>query len=450
MKSQPDISMEFSAYLDGQLPPDAARWVDRAATESPDVARRLHDLRRIRTILRSLEPVRPGPDFVARVIAEANRRGLMRRVVGERTIQGVIHLASAAAAVLLMAVVTGVAVQSFMHEPRSTGPLSGPAPAGPVLAVAPAPQGSPAAAGRGRAIEGGSLLAKGGDGRAMPTVAKPAGIEASELSVRGVQTGQKLHYDKHGGKAGSAPRKSLGGALGESVGEARKLNLSVADLGAGAKEVEAVLASAGIVKTTGGAGMIAKLAESNTYGLGTVADQAAKPAAGTVADQAAKPAGAVSAKRQTGRAEMFYRAPGDTNELRFIVVAQPDRIAAVTTRLGDLRQNEQLHQSLQGLCAAKVARPGAGLPKAVPDPTTTAPDAKPSRKPRPANEPYHTAEIQRLGNNSPLATQQTINGLAPTSQVAQPTKPGLEVLIITVRLHRPEANRADPMRNTKQ
>ena len=73
MKGQPDISTELSAYLDGQLPYDAARWVDRAATENPDVARRLHDLRRIRTVLRSLEPVRPSVPTTPRTRATGSR-----------------------------------------------------------------------------------------------------------------------------------------------------------------------------------------------------------------------------------------------------------------------------------------------------------------------------------------------------------------------------------------
>lgn len=440
--------MELSAYLDGQLPPDVARWVDRAATENPDVARRLHDLRRIRTILRSLEPVSPGSDFVARVIAEAKRRGLMRRVVRERMIQGIIRLTSAAAAVLLIAVVAGVAVQSFMREPMPTGPLSGPGPDAPVVAAAPRPEGAPTAPGSGRTRGRETVFDKDGDGRRRPMDAKPNGNEVIEPTVRGVLAGRKFAYEGEAGKDGHARRKDLGLKFGEDSGEAHTLDLSVADLGAGAKEVEAVLASAGIGRSTGGVDEIAKIAEFDASGSGTVVDTPGVTGIAKPARPAEPDATAPSAKLGLGRLAMFYRAHGDTDELRFIVVAQPDRIAAVTKRLGDLRQRRDFEESSRGLCAGELARPGAGLPKAVSAPVQTSPAAKPSPKSRPATEPYHTAELQRLANNS-QAARQTSTGNAPTSQAAQPARPGRELLIITVRLRPPEANRADPMRNTK-
>jgi len=422
MKSQPDISMELSAYLDGQLPPDVAKWVGRATTASPDVARQLHDLRRIRTILRAMEPVRPEPDFVARVIAEAKRRGLMRRVVRERMVRGIFRLASAAAAVLLIATVAGVAVQSFMHKPRSTGPLSNSGPNAPAVAAAPRP--GP------------------GDGRPMPAAAKPAGKKAGESAGLGTEAGKEFNYKKDAGKAGNALLKGAGLALGE----ARTLNLSVADLGAGAKEVEAVLALAGIARTADGAETIAELAASEAHGSGTVAGRAgasAKPAPTTPLAKLRRD------KLRTGRPAVFYRAPGDTDELRFVVVARPDRIAAVTKRLGDLRQRTDFSESSRGLCVAKVARPGAHLPKAS-NSSETASAARPRARSGPATEPYHIAEIRRLGNNAQADARQRQPERETASQTARPAEPGRKVLIITVRLRTPQANRADPMRNISQ
>lgn len=461
MTRQADISVELSAYLDGQLTPDVAKWVDLAVTENPELARQLHDLRRIRTILRAIEPAKPNKDFVARVLAEAERRGLMRQVVRERMVQGIIRLASAAAAVLLIGVVVGVALQSFLRPPVSPASLSGTNPETTIIAATPEGQDDLTVPGRGGADEKTEgALAYDGSGLPMSKVPESSAKWSDNSASRGRQTNGRLFFD---GLGGNGLRKDLGGLTFDQDGdETRTLKLAVADLGAGAKEVEAALASAGIVRTAGGAETIAKLVNLNprghengtTLGVRDVPERPAKPAA---PEPSAKSAPA--AKPDPVLPEMFYRAPGEPDELRFVVVAKPEQIAALTSRLGDLRQNEELEQSLRGLCAAGVARPGAGLPKAVSAPQTTSTAAEPGPKARPTTEPhYHIAELQRLANNSQGMAWQRATVTAPTSQVAgqdaQPSalqaNPGLEVLIITVRLRPPETNRADPGRNISQ
>jgi len=316
------------------------------------------------------------------------------------------------------------------------------------VAAAPRPEPGPGALGRGRAVDDEGLFAKGGDGRAMPTVVKPTGKKAGESAGRGAETGGEFNYEKRVGEAGNALWKGLGVVLGE----AHTLNLSVADLGAGAKEVEAVLALAGIARTAGGTDTIAKFAESDARGSETVAGRArasARPAA-TPPSAKLRTDRLRTDRLRTDRPAVFYRTPGDTDELRFVVVAHPDRIAAVTKRLGDLRQRTNFPEASRGLCAVEVARPGADLPKAASAPSETAPAARLSPKSGPATEPYHIAEIRRLGNNAKADIRQRQPKRRTVSQATQPADPARKVLIITVRLRPPETNRADPIRNINQ
>jgi hypothetical protein len=364
MQGQGDISVEFSAYLDGQLTPEAARLVDRAAAESPDVARGLHDLRRVRSMLRAIKPVSPAPDFVARVLAEARRRGLMRRVVRQRMLQGVVRLASAAAAVMLVAVVAGVAVQGLMNRSGPSGP-----------------QGT-----------------RAGAGEAAPAGA--AGAASPNGEVRGLA--------------------SLGG-------RARTLNLAVTDLGAAAKEVTAVLAEAGITRFPAGS------LEFDSAGRAGAREPAPKPT---------MPRSKVGPDDLTG----FSTIPGESDELRFLVMAPPDRIDAVTRRLDSLRQRESLDESSSGLCIEGLPRPAAVLPKAA----TTRQAGTTANATNSPGESYHAAEIQRLPNASQIEAGQGQAARGAASQAAGQAGPPNEAIIITVRLRPSDTSRDNPARNVKQ
>jgi hypothetical protein len=400
MQGQGDISLEFSAYLDGQLTPEAAKWVDRAAAESPDVARGLHDLRRVRTMLRAIEPVSPAPGFVARVLAEARRRGLMRRVVRQQMLQGVIRLASAAAAVMLVAVVAGVAVQGLMNRPGPAGHEGTSAPeAAPAIAAAPRPGNKETSRGSGmRAGKFEEIPAKGG------SEAAPAGAAGANL-LRGED--RRL--------------ASLGG-------RARTLNLAVTDLGAAAKEVTAVLAEAGITRFSADSFEFDSTDRTGTPG------SAPKP---------------TLARSKVGTDELtgFSTIPGESDELRFLVMAPPDRIDAVTRRLDGLRQREDLDESSIGLCIEGVPRPAATLPKAAATRPPGPPDANATVSP---GEPYHAAEIQRLPNASQIGAGHGQAAAGAASQAAGQARPPNEAIIITVRVRPSDANRPDPTRNLKQ
>jgi hypothetical protein len=397
MQGQGDISVEFSAYLDGQLTPDAARRVDRAATESPDVARHLHDLRRIRTILRAIRPVGPGPDFVARVLAEARRRGLMRRVVRERMFQAVVRLASAAAAVLILAAVAGVAVQGIIHKSAPARTQGARGQGDPAVAVAPI-------AGQGGTSRGGTAHGEGSLGRDGA---------AAAIAINGGVAFSNGDFDRLA-------------ALG---GKARTLNLAVTDLGAGAKEVAAVLAGAGITRLAASGGQL---------------DRPGPPDARRPAPKPTMPQSKLGLDELAG----FSPMPGESDELRFLVMAPPDRIDAVARRLDSLRQRENTEESSSGLCIAELSRPATALPKAA----STQPDSLPAAKAATATpaDLYRAAEIQRLSNPSQFDARQSQAATAPGSQAAGAPGPRNEALIITLRLRRPDANRPDPARNLKQ
>ena len=401
MQGQGDISVELSAYLDGQLTPEAARWVNRAAAESPDVARRLHDLRRIRTILRAIEPVSPGPNFVAGVLAEARRRGLMRRVVRERMLQGVTRLAAAAAAVLLVAVVAGVAVQGFMRRSGPSQPQgTRGGQAAPAVAVAPRPDS-------GETSPGGGM--KGGKSEEL--LARDSGSAAIAAA------------------AGATFRKGDVERLASLGGTVRTLNLAVTDLGAAAKEVTAVLAEAGITRFS------ADRWQYDSTDRAGAREPAPKP---TITRSKVGP------DDLTG----FSTIPGESDELRFLVMAPPDRIDAVTRRLDGLRQREDLAESSNGICIEGLPRPAAVLPKAAETQSANSPDPKATTGS--PGEPYRAAEIQRLPNASQLQAGQGQAAAGAASQAAGQARPPNEAIIITVRLRPTDANRDNPTRNLKQ
>jgi hypothetical protein len=144
----------------------------------------------------------------------------------------------------------------------------------------------------------------------------------------------------------------------------------------------------------------------------------------------------------------FSTMPGESDELRFLVMAPPDRIDAVTKRLDSLRQRENTEESSNGLYIAGVSRPAAALPKAASTQPAGLPAAKAATD-SPA-EPYHAAEIQRLQNSSQLEARQSRATTVPASQAAGASRPRNEAIIITVRLRRADTNGPDPMRNLKQ
>jgi hypothetical protein len=321
-------------------------------------------------------------------------------------LQGVIRLASAAAAVLLVAFVAGVAVQGFMHQSGPSQPHgTRGGQAAPAVAVAPRPGSRETSPGDGM---------KGG--KREEFLGKGSGSDALAVA------------------AGATPRKDEIERLASLGSTVRTLNLAVTDLGAGAKEVAAVLADAGITRFSAG---------------GKQLDSADQPDARQPAPKPTMAQSKLGADELTG----FSLMPGESDELRFLVMAPPDRIDAVTKRLDSLRQKENTEESSNGLCIAGVSRPAAAMPKAA----STQPASLPAAKAADASsaEPYHAANLQRLQNSSQFEARQSQAATAPASQTAGASGPPAsgprnEAIIITVRLRRADTNGPDPMRNLKQ
>lgn len=458
MSSHGDISTDLSAYLDGELTPEAAGRVDRAVTASAEVSTRLHDLRRLRTILRAFDPVRPGADFVARVIAEARRRGLMRRVVRERMIGGALRLASAAAAVMLIATVVGIAYQSYLHR----GP-----------------------AGEGRANKAPVVAAAERTDSAPPA-------KVSDEYTGGLRA-------KWSG-ASSAGNQDIWHSTGTA--SLHKLDLAVPDVGAGAKEVAAALTELGLAKAdfrdTHSLGAWAfSLGEPSPPGVTMPAKARAAPAPRpkdvpdrSVEGDVISKIGPLDTERTKSEAKLgpgqgeqagqagFVRIPAEPDEVRFAVVAPPRRIEALRRRLGHLRG---LGAGDMGICDSCFTAPSTRSGYRTRAPEAAAPatakagtaDASTTRPGEEKDQRWLAARLQRIGNGqiesdlTGAGESPHIEGIEPQAQpaaadpvagvqqpapaqtdgpVAGPT-PRNEVLIITIR-RRPADNQADPGRNS--
>ena len=79
MSDKKDIREQLSGYLDGELGESETRRLAAALGEDPDLTAELEGLRATREVLRNLPRLRAGDDFAAKVLQEAERRGLMGR-----------------------------------------------------------------------------------------------------------------------------------------------------------------------------------------------------------------------------------------------------------------------------------------------------------------------------------------------------------------------------------
>jgi hypothetical protein len=109
------ILADLSAYLDGELGPAQVQRVEKAVAGDQAVEAELAALRRTRELVRGLERVRPGPDFVAGVLEKAERFRL-RAPAHERPQDGMpVFRLVAVAAVILVAMGVCVAVISMLY-----------------------------------------------------------------------------------------------------------------------------------------------------------------------------------------------------------------------------------------------------------------------------------------------------------------------------------------------
>jgi hypothetical protein len=121
MNEKPDIRQDLSAYLDGELDASRREQLAQALADDEHLARELSQLEATRRLVRQLPRRRPGGDFVAQVLAAAERRELM--VSTEHTQESPLGWGRylAVAAVLLISVGLGVLATVVMQNPGSPG-----------------------------------------------------------------------------------------------------------------------------------------------------------------------------------------------------------------------------------------------------------------------------------------------------------------------------------------
>lgn len=130
MIEQPDIHEQLSAYLDGELNAAQAKQVERAVAQDPRLAAELHQLRAAREALRSLPREKVDDEFVARVLAQAERLQLVRQEEPREKVPHVLlwvrYAATAAVALIAVSVVgiIGVTLYSASKIDRSPVALS--------------------------------------------------------------------------------------------------------------------------------------------------------------------------------------------------------------------------------------------------------------------------------------------------------------------------------------
>jgi hypothetical protein len=195
MNEHDKILADLSAYLDGELTPAQAQRVEQALAKDPQAARELSALRRTRELVRGLPRVSPSADFVAGVLAKAERTSLVGAEAEPAGGAFPYFRWVAAAAVLLVAVGVGIAVSVMLYTtpadrtpgvPIASGPRSE---KGLDSAGSAAPHGLPP--GAGRAKDGSPA---GGSGRDVTTgfagnetlYASPDNFDAARKEVNDV------------------------------------------------------------------------------------------------------------------------------------------------------------------------------------------------------------------------------------------------------------------------
>lgn len=115
MDERNEILEQMSAYIDGELSQAQVERVDAAMAADPSLAAEMESLRRTRDVVRQLPRKNAGPDFVANVLAQAERLRLVTPhgpESVERSFQWVRYLATAA--VLLVAGGVGIVITAML------------------------------------------------------------------------------------------------------------------------------------------------------------------------------------------------------------------------------------------------------------------------------------------------------------------------------------------------
>ncbi len=114
-----DPEAELTAYLDGELPADAARALEDELTQRPDLAARLASLRRVVALVATLPEPAPSPALRRAVLARLEQRTWAERA--RAFFAGPTWVRTGAA--LAVAAVVAVMVASDRREPVPRPPL---------------------------------------------------------------------------------------------------------------------------------------------------------------------------------------------------------------------------------------------------------------------------------------------------------------------------------------
>jgi hypothetical protein len=123
MKNENQREQNLSAYIDGELPAAQAEEMQEALKSDETLARKLRSLQATRRMLREMPVRKAGPDFVARVLAAAERNELVttsHQEPAEVPLSWARRLA--VAAVLLISVGLGTVVSLSLWKPEGNQP----------------------------------------------------------------------------------------------------------------------------------------------------------------------------------------------------------------------------------------------------------------------------------------------------------------------------------------
>ena len=128
MSDKEEIREQLSAYLDGELSESEARRITAALAEDPGLTAELEGLRATRDVLRNLPRLRAGADFAAKVMQEADLRGLAGRSAapGSRKTPPRWLRYCAAAAVVVVALGAGLVMSRLLYEKIGRPPVVSP------------------------------------------------------------------------------------------------------------------------------------------------------------------------------------------------------------------------------------------------------------------------------------------------------------------------------------
>lgn len=132
MSSREKHRQQLSAYIDGQLSPHEMRHMEEALADDADLARECEQLRAVKKLLRGLPKEKAPQDFVARVLARAERSQLVAATSHHQdrprhywlrhlATAAVVLIAVSACAVILVSLVNAPAVNKGQR--RANGPM---------------------------------------------------------------------------------------------------------------------------------------------------------------------------------------------------------------------------------------------------------------------------------------------------------------------------------------